>query len=186
MPEFEINAKDLTIAGLYIVIVVGIGLWIGRAQKDSDGFLLGGRSAIWPIVGLSLMSANLSGTSYVGLAGSGYSDGIAVWNYEWMGTIVLVFFAIFILPFYLRSKVNTMPQFLEHRYEGKARSLFAGFSVFTAIFVDSAGALFAGALTLQLLFPEYPLWMLISGIALLGGLYVIFGGLKAVMITDTL
>lgn len=186
MPDFEVGAIDLSIAVLYIVVVLGIGLWISRAQKDSEGFLLGGRSAIWPVVGLSLMSANLSGTSYVGLAGSGYSDGIAVWNYEWMATLVLVFFAIFILPFYLRSKVNTMPQFLEHRYDSKARSLFAGFSVFTSIFIDSAGALFVGALTLQLLFPEYPLWMLISFIALAGGLYVIFGGLKAVMITDTL
>ncbi|MDO9637022.1 MAG: sodium/solute symporter [Pseudotabrizicola sp.] len=185
MPDFEIGAIDLTVAGIYIVAVIGLGLWISRAQKDSEGFLLGGRSAMWPIVGLSLMSANLSGTSYVGLAGSGYSDGIAVWNYEWMGTLVLVFFAIFILPFYLRSKVNTMPQFLEHRYDSKARSLFGGFSVFTAIFIDSAGALFAGAMTLQLLFPEFSLWMLISGIALLGGLYVIFGGLKAVMVTDT-
>ena len=186
MPEFEIGAIDLTIAGLYILVVMGIGLWLSRSHKDSEGFLLGGRSALWPIVGLSLMSANLSGTSYVGLAGSGYSDGIAVWNYEWMGTLVLVFFAIFILPFYLRSKVNTMPQFLEHRYDGKARSLFAGFSVFTAIFIDSAGALFAGALTLKLLFPEYPLWIFIASIAFLGGVYVIFGGLKAVMITDTL
>lgn len=186
MPEFEISAIDLSIAGIYVLIVLGIGLWISRAQKDSDGFLLGGRSAIWPIVGLSLMSANLSGTSYVGLAGSGYSDGIAVWNYEWVATLVLVFFAIFILPFYLRSKVNTMPQFLEHRYDSRARSLFAGFSVFTAIFIDSAAALFVGALTLKLLFPDYPLWVLIAGIALAGGVYVIFGGLKAVMITDTL
>lgn len=186
MPDFEVSAVDLSIAAIYVVTVLAIGLWLSRKQEDSEGYFLGGRGAIWPVIGISLMSANLSGTSFVGLAGAGYGDGIAVWNYEWMGTLVLIFFALFILPFYLRSKVNTMPEFLEQRYDRRARKVFAAFSIFTAIFIDSAGALFAGALTMQLLFPEVPLWTLIAIIAALGGGYVIFGGLKAVMITDTI
>lgn len=186
MPQFEVSAIDLSIAAIYVIVVLAVGLWLSRSQKDSEGYFLGGRGAIWPVIGISLMSANLSGTSFVGLAGAGYGDGIAVWNYEWMGTLVLIFFALFILPFYLRSKVNTMPEFLEQRYDRRARRVFAGFSIFTAIFIDSAGALFAGALTMQLLFPDVPLWSLIAFIAALGGGYVIFGGLKAVMITDTI
>jgi solute:Na+ symporter, SSS family len=102
------------------------------------------------LIGFSLMAANLSGASYLGLAGAGYHDGIAVWNYEWMATLVLVFFAFFILPFYLRSKVNTVPEFLEHRYDRRARYVFSGFTLVTAMFIDSAGALYAGAITARL------------------------------------
>lgn len=185
MPQFELTTIDLVIAGLYIALVIGIGIWIGRAHKDADSFL-SGKGAVWPVIGFSMMAANLSGTSYVGLAGAGYSDGIAVWNYEWIATIVLVFFALFILPYYIRSKVNTMPQFLERRYDGRSKTVFSIFTIFTAVLIDSAGALFAGAITLQLLFPEMPLWTLISAVAIAGGIYVIIGGLRAVMITDTI
>ncbi len=186
MPEFDVTTIDLAIVAAYIIGILAIGIYVGRQQKEAGSYFLGGRGAIWPLIGLSLMSANLSGTSYVGLAGSGYDDGIAVWNYEWAATVVLIFFALFILPFYLRSKVDTMPQFLEKRFDRRTRYVFSGFSVITAIFIDSAGALFAGGLTLQLLFPDYSLWFLIAVIAFLGGSYVIFGGLRAVMITDTI
>ena len=89
------------------------------------------------MVGFALMAAGLSGTSSIGLAGAGYHDGIAVWNYEWMATLVLVFFALFVLPFNLRSKVDPMPQFLERRYARRCRYVFSGFSVGKAVFIDA-------------------------------------------------
>ncbi|MBR3369462.1 MAG: sodium/solute symporter [Rhodobacteraceae bacterium] len=185
MPDFDVSVLDFSIAGLYIVIIMAVGLWVSRSAKDSGSFL-GGSGAIWPVIGISMMSANLSGTSFVGLAGAGYEHGIAVWNYEWTATLVLIFFSLFVLPFYLRSKVSTMPEFLEKRYDWRARKVFAAFSVVTAVVIDSAGALFAGSLTLKLLFPDVPMWTLIALIAVLGGAYVILGGLKAVMVTDTI
>jgi solute:Na+ symporter, SSS family len=185
-PTFELATIDYIIVGIYIVGILFIGFWVGRKKQSSEDFLLGGRIAIWPLVGFGLMAANMSGTSYIGIAGAGYEEGIAVWNYEWMATLVLLFFALFVLPFYLRSKINTMPEFLERRYDRRSRYVFSGFSVFTAMFIDSAGALFAGAITLQLLFPDMPLSALITILALLGGAYVIMGGLRAVMITDTI
>lgn len=185
MPDFDVSVLDYSIAAAYIVVVIAIGLWVSRSHKDSSSFL-SGRRAIWPVIGISMMSANLSGTSFVGLSGAGYEHGIAVWNYEWTATLVLIFFSLFVLPFYLRSKVSTMPEFLEKRYDWRARKVFAAFSVFTAIVIDSAGALFAGSLTLMLLFPDVPQWTLIAVIAFLGGAYVIFGGLKAVMVTDSI
>ncbi|WP_142849722.1 sodium/solute symporter [Telmatospirillum sp. J64-1] len=186
MPDLEVSTLDYSIVGLYVLVILGIGFWAGRKKENSEGYFLAGRSTIWPLVGFALMSANLSGTSYIGLAGAGYHDGIAVWNYEWMATLVLVFFTLFILPFYLRSKVNTMPEFLECRYDRRSRYAFSAFSVFTAMFIDSAGALFAGGITLHLLFPEVPLWILIVIIAALGGAYVVLGGLRAVVVTDTI
>jgi solute:Na+ symporter, SSS family len=182
--QFEFAGLDFAILALYVVAVLVLGFWVGRGRKNVDEFFLGGRAAIWPLVGFGLIAVNFSGTSYIGIAGAGYDEGIAVWNYEWMATIVLVFFALFIIPFYLRSKVSTMPEFLEKRYDRKARYAFSGFTVFTAMFIDSAGAMFAGAITLQLLFPDVPLMVLIAAVALLGGLYVVMGGLHAVHITD--
>lgn len=186
MPELQVVTTDLVVLGIYIAIILGIGFWVGRKKKESEGFFLGGRGSVWPLVGFSLMAANLSGTSFLGLAGAGYHDGIAVFNYEWMATLVLIFFALFILPFYLRSKVNTMPEFLEKRYDRRSRYAFSGFTIFTAMFIDSAGALYAGAITARLLFPEIPIITLVGIIALVAGIYVIAGGLRAVMITDTL
>lgn len=186
LPDFELATSDIIVVVVYLMIIIGIGFWVGRGKKDSEDFLLGGRGSVWPLVGFSLMAANLSGTSYLGLAGAGYHDGISVWNYEWMATLVLIFFALFILPFYLRSKVNTMPEFLEQRYDRRSRYFFSAFTIFTAMFIDSAGALYAGALTALLLFPGIPFWVLVGGIAVIAGIYVIAGGLRAVMITDTL
>lgn len=184
--QFELTGLDLGILLAYVIGVLAIGFWVGRKKEDQESFFLGGRGSNWFLIGFALMAANLSGTSYVGLAGAGYDDGISVWNYEWMATLVLCFFAVFILPYYLHSKVSTMPEFLERRYDGRSRMLFSAFTIFTAMFIDSAGAMYAGAITLQLLFPDVALFWLIVAIAALGGIYVLLGGLSAVMVTDTI
>jgi solute:Na+ symporter, SSS family len=186
MPDFDLAAIDLAIIGAYIVGILGIGFWVGRKKEDSEGYFLAGRGMTWPMVGFALIAANFSGSLYIGLAGAGYDQGIAVWNYEWMATLVLLFFAVMILPIYLQSKISTVPEFLERRYDRRARKAFSAFNVVTGMFIDSAGAMFAGALVLSLLFPDVPLMVHIVAIALLGGVYVILGGLQAVMITDTI
>jgi solute:Na+ symporter, SSS family len=186
MPEFDLETIDLVIIGVYVAMVVGVGFYVGRNKKDSEDYFLAGRGMVWPLVGFSLIATNFSGTQFLGLAGAGYEHGIAVWNYEWMATLVLVFFSLVILPFYLQSKITTVPEFLERRYDRRSRTVFSGFTVVTGMLIDSAGAMFAGALVLKLLFPEVPLMVHIIAIALLGGVYVIAGGLQAVMITDTI
>ncbi|KEO75728.1 sodium:solute symporter family transporter [Anditalea andensis] len=185
-PSFELATIDIVIVLFYILFILALGFYVGRKEKSSDSFFLGGKSSTWPLVGFGLIAANLSGTSYLGLAGAGYYDGISVWNYEWMATILLIFFTIFILPFYIRSNVQTIPEYLEKRFDSRSRYAFSGFSIFTAMFIDSAGALFAGSITLSLIFPEVPMWVLIVGLTFLGGIYVVMGGLRAVMITDTI
>ncbi len=186
MPEFELAGLDLAIIGLYAVGILAIGFWSGRGTKNSDDYFLAGRGMIWPLVGFSLIVTNFSGTQFLGLAGAGYDTGISVWNYEWMATIVLVFFAVLILPIYLQSKITTVPEFLEKRYDRRSRYAFSGFTVLTGMLIDSAGGMFAGALVLNLLYPDIPLMVHVIMIAVLGGVYVILGGLRAVMITDTI
>ncbi|QBI18396.1 sodium:solute symporter [Egibacter rhizosphaerae] len=186
MPDFDLAALDIAVMAAYVVFVLALGWYVGRRKQDSEGFFLAGRGMIWPLVGFGLIASQFSGTQYLGLAGAGYDEGIAVWNYEWLATLVLVGFALFVLPFYIQSRVSTVPEFLELRYDRRSRYAFSGFTVFTGMFIDSAGAMFAGALVLQLLFPDQPLMLHIVTIALIGGIYVILGGLQAVMITDTL
>ncbi len=185
MPEFELATIDLVIIGAYVLGIVAIGYWAGRGTTTSGDYFLAGRGMVWPLIGFSLIVTNFSGTQFLGLAGAGYDTGIAVWNYEWMATLVLIVFAVLILPIYLQSKITTVPEFLEKRYDRRSRKAFSGFTVITGMLIDSAGGMFAGALVLSLLFPNVPLMVHIVLIALLGGLYVILGGLKAVMITDT-
>jgi solute:Na+ symporter, SSS family len=186
VPEFDLATIDLVIIGAYVVMILGIGFWAGRGTKDSDSYFLAGRGMAWPLVGFSLIVTNFSGTQFLGLAGAGYDVGIMVWNFEWMATLVLLVFAVVILPIYLQSKISTVPEFLELRYDRRSRYVFSGFTVVSGMLIDSAGAMFAGALVLGLLFPDVPLMVHIVAIALLGGVYVILGGLKAVMVTDTI
>ena len=187
MQDFEITTLDLAVVGIYLVLSRVIPLWLTRGkQGDTDGFFLGGRNFTWPLIGFSLFATNMSGASFVGMAGAGYTNGIAVFSYEWMAAIILVVFIFFLLPFYLRSGVFTMPEFLERRYDSRLRYAFAGMLIFLSIFLDCAGALYAGGLVVQLLFPTIPLWWGVLGLALLAGIMSVFGGLGAVVLSDTI
>ena len=184
MPNFEVGLLDIGILIAYILLARFIPLWLAGGQEDADDYFLGGRDFVWPLIGFSLFATNMSGSSFVGLAGAGYNQGVSVYNYEWSAAIILVFFVFFILPFYLRSGVFTMPEFLEKRYDDRCRRVFSGINLFFNMFIDCAGALYAGALVFVLLF-DIPLWVSVAALAILAAIISIFGGLKAVVISDT-
>ncbi|RMG67122.1 MAG: sodium transporter, partial [Calditrichaeota bacterium] len=108
---FHVHPVDLAIVALYVVFVVWLGFHFARRHESAEDYFLAGRQMTWPLIGFSLVASNISSTTLVGLAGDAYSTGISVFNYEWMAAVVLVFFATFFLPFYLRSRVYTMPEF---------------------------------------------------------------------------
>ncbi len=185
--SFEVSFIDLGILVGYLALSRFLPLWLTRGRSnDSGGYFLGGRNFIWPLIGFSLFATNMSGASFVGLAGAGYSQGISVYSYEWMAAIILIFFVFFILPFYLRSGAFTMPEFLEKRYDRRLRYLFSSINIFFNMFVDCAAALYAGGLVVLTLFPQVPLWVGILVLALLAGVMSIFGGLGAVVLSDTI
>ena len=184
MPKFNLHPIDIVIIGIYAVFVVILGLFFAKKHETAEDYFLAGRSMTWPLIGFSLFASNISSTTLIGLAGDAYSTGISVYNYEWMASIVLVFFVIFILPFYLKSKIFTMPEFLEKRYDSRSRVIFSILTLFLNIVVDTAGSLYAGGLLMQLIFPSIPMWQTIVIIALIAGVYTIAGGLAAVMYTD--
>ena len=184
--ELGLSQLDLAIVFVYFAVTVVFGIAISRRQETAEDFFLAGRTMPWWIVGLSLFASNISSTTLVGLAGEGYATGIAVFNYEWMAAVVLVFFIVFMLPSILRAQAYTMPELLERRFNTSARIYFSLLTLFLNIVVDTAGSLYAGGLLIQVIWPSASLWISIPILALVAGLYTSVGGLKAVMVTDAL
>jgi SSS family solute:Na+ symporter len=184
MIDFTLHPVDITLVFAYIAFVVFIGFRFAKKHETAEDYFLAGRSMTWPLIGFSLLASNISSTTLVGLAGDAYSTGISVFNYEWMAAIILVFFSIFILPFYLKSRIYTIPEFLEKRYNGKVRGYFSVLTLFLNIIVDTAGSLYASGLLMKLIFPDIPMWQTIAVMAVVAGVYTIAGGLAAVIYTD--
>jgi len=185
-PDFSLAPVDLAIVALYFVVVLFVGFWVAKKTEDADDLFLAGRRLAWWAVGFSLFASNISSTTLIGLSGAAYTGGISVSNYEWMATIVLVFFVIFFVPAYIRSRISTVPEFLERRFDRRSRLYFSGLTVITNVVVDTAGSLFAGALVLRLFFPELDLYTTCIILALVSGLYTAAGGLAAVVYTDVI
>jgi len=181
-----IAALDLSIVAVYFVVVLVIGFWVAARTRTGDDLFLAGRQLSWWAIGFSLFASNISSTTLIGLAGAAYDSGIAVANYEWMATVVLVFFAVFFIPVYIRTGISTVPEFLEHRFDVRSRNYFSGLTIVTNLVVDTAGSLFAGAMVLHTFFPGMNIYVTCSVLALVAGLYTAAGGLAAVVYTDVI
>ncbi len=185
MEGIGLSGIDLTIIIVYLVGIVWYGIRKGK-QQSSEDYFLAGRDMTWPIVGISLFAANIGSNTLIGLSSDAFQTNVAVYNYEWMAAVVLVFFAIFFLPFYLRSKVYTMPEFIERRYDARSRYLFSGITIIGNVIIDTASGLYAGNLILKIIFPGVPSWVIISFLALAAAAYTIPGGLSSVVHTEVI
>ncbi len=185
MNSFELSALDLTVMAVYAIFIVGYGLYSAKAQT-SEEYFLAGRNMTWPIVGISLFAANISSSTLVGLAGDAAKTNTQVFNYEWLASVVLVFFAIFFLPFYLRSKVYTMPEFLERRYDARSRYYFSFVTIIGNVLIDTAAGLYVGTVVLKLLFPGLTTLAIVSILALAAAAYTVPGGMNSVIQTEVI
>ncbi len=185
MEQVGLSTLDYIIMISYAVIIIGYGLYHAK-RKNSEDYFLGGRSMTWPIVGIALFAANISSSTLVGLAGDAYKTNIHVYNYEWFAVVVLIFFSIFFLPFYLKSGVYTMPEFLERRYDRRSRYYFSFITVIGNILVDTAAGLYVGNIVLKLIFPEIDSRLIIIILAVAAAIYTIPGGLNSVVQTEVI
>jgi SSS family solute:Na+ symporter len=184
--RFDLQLIDYAIVVVYFIGIVAHGIYVSRKQKEgADDYFLAGRSLPWYLIGFSLFASNMSGSSFVGLMGGAYSNGVVIFNYEWTASLVLILFAIFVLPSYLKAKISTVPEFLEQRYDVRSRRAFSLFTILAILFIDSAGALYAGGLVISNVTGYLNLWAAVAVLALVAGLYTILGGLSAVVVTDT-
>ena len=176
---------DIAIIAIYLLGIVIYG--ISKSKRgNSEDYFLGGRTMTWPIVGIALFSANISSSTLVGLASDAYQTNVNVYNYEWYAVVVLIFFSIFFLPFYIKSGVYTMPEFLERRYDSRSRYYFSFITIIGNILVDTAAGLYVGKIVLSLLFPEMDsTWILII-LAVAAAAYTIPGGLNSVIQTEVI
>ena len=147
------TAIDAGVVAGYFVVVVAIGLWAGRGGRDATSYFLAGRTLPWYLIGFSFYASNMSGASFVGLIGASYSHGMVVFNYEWTAALVLIVLAVFMLPVFLRSQLFTVPEYLEARFDRRSRWAYALFTILTLLFIDMAGALYAGGIVISTVFP---------------------------------
>jgi SSS family solute:Na+ symporter len=182
-----LSTLDIAIVLAFFALVVCVGMYISRKHSGgAEDYFLAGRSMSWPLIGGALFASNISSTTLIGLSGDAYATGISVYNYEWFAAIVLIFFCIFMLPFVIKASIFTMPEYLERRYDGRVRLYFASLTLFLNIMVEMSGALYAGSLVVQMVFPSLSTFEIIAGLALLATAYTAVGGLSAVMVAEVM
>jgi SSS family solute:Na+ symporter len=181
----------LVIAG-YFAVLLGLSWWVVRKNKDTTSdYFLAGHSLGWFIVGASIFASNIGSEHLVGLAGSGATDGVAMAHYELHAWCLLVL-GWLLVPFYLRSGVYTMPQFLEKRFSPGSRYVLSIISLIAYIVTKIAVGIFAGGVVFQALLPELAFagidgfWVGSILILVITGLYTTLGGFRAVAYTESL
>ena len=181
----NISPIDTAIVVLYLIGIIAFGIWAGfKKNTSSEDFFLGGRTLRWPVIGAGLFCANISSIHLVGLAASGYQHGMVIGNFEWMASFCLILLGMVFAPFYFRSKITTLPEYVERRYSPGARTFLAGIFIMSALLVHIGISMYAGAKVLEAFF-GINFVISIIGISLATSIYTILGGLKGVMYTDT-
>lgn len=182
---YNLGLTDIAVLGMYFIFVVWFGIrYSKKGSTSTDHYFLAGRNMTWPIIGFSLFAASISSTTLIGKSGDAYATGIAVFNYDLISVLVMVFFAMFFLPFYIKSGIFTIPQFLEKRFDARSRYYFSFITLMGSTFLDAAGALYAAALLMKLVFPALSIMELSVIFAIIVAVYTIPGGLSAAIRVD--
>ncbi len=192
--ESRITALDWLMISLYFGILLCVAWWVVRKSKDSAAdYFLAGRNLGWWIIGASIFASNIGSEHIVGLAGSGATSGVAMAHYELHAWCLLVLGWVFV-PFYMRSMVFTMPEFLERRFNEKSRYVLSIVSLITFVISKIAVGIFAGGVVFGTLFPNMRLdiggisidsfWIGSVLVIVLTGLYTTLGGMRAVAYND--
>lgn len=183
--EYNLGVTDVTVLVLYFIFIVWFGIKSSKKGSNSTkDYFLAGRNMTWPIIGFSLFAASISSTTLIGKSGDAYSTGIAVFNYDLVSVLVMVFFAMFFLPFYIKSGIFTIPEFLEKRFDKRSRYYFSFITLMGSTFLDAAGALYAASLLMKLVFPAMSIMNLSVIFAIIVAAYTIPGGLSAAIKVD--
>ena len=182
-----LESLDLTVVAIYAAVLLFIAHWVSREKdghrKDTKDYFLAGRSLPWWAIGASLIAANISAEQIIGMSGSAFVMGIAIASYEWMSALTLVIVAKYLLPVFLKHQIYTMPQFLEQRYDHRVRIVLATFWLGVYVFVNLTSILWLGALAINTI-TGLDITYAVILLAAFAAAYSLYGGLKAVALTD--
>ena len=183
---------DWIVIGVFCCALVGIVLWVVSQKNDNSAdYFLGGKDATWIAIGASIFASNIGSEHLIGLAGAGASSGMAMAHWEIQGWMILILGWVFV-PFYTRSMVYTMPEFLERRYNTQSRTILSVISLISYVLTKVAVTVYAGGLVFQQVFGIKELWgidffwIAAIGLVVITALYTIFGGMKSVLYTSVL
>src|SRR6476659_10282257 len=179
----SLTGLDITVIAIYFAVILGICLYFGRGRRTSEEYFLAGRDVGWFAIGASLFVSNISTEHFIGLAGSGASSGLAVGHFEWLACLIVLLLGWVFVPFYLRSNVFTMPEFLELRFSRGCAVYLAGVSILAYIFTKISVHLYAAGIVLERVVGWNPLTAALI-LVIATGIYTIAGGLAAVIYTD--
>ena len=184
--KLSIPVLDLIIIIAYLIGILAVGiLSVRRLKLTSQAYFLAGRSLPWGMVGAALFASNISTIHLVGLAASGYNEGLVWGNFEWMATFTLILLGLVFAPFYFKSRISTLPEFLEKRYGPAARMFLAFMAILAALFIHIGMSLYAGAAVFRQFFGIKVITSIVI-ISVITAIYTILGGLKAVVVTETI
>ena len=181
----QIGFIDSSIIIIYLIGILVIGIMSVRLKKmTSDGYFLAGRGLNWAVIGAALFASNISTIHLVGLAASGYNEGMVWGNFEWLASFSLIILGLVFAPFYFKSKISTLPEFLEKRYDSRSRTVLAFIAIIGALFVHIGLSLYAGAVVFETFFGINVITSILV-ISVITTIYTVVGGLKAVVVTET-
>ena len=183
----KLSALDTAIVCGYAVFIFILAQWVSREkgshQKDAQDYFLASRALPWWAIGTSLIAANISAEQIIGMSGSGYVIGLGIASYEWMAALTLVIVGKFFLPIFLKNGIYTMPEFLERRFGPTVRTVMAVFWLGVYVFVNLTSILWLGATAVHTV-TGIDLQIALLGLGVFAGAYALYGGLKAVALTD--
>lgn len=179
----NVSVADLIVIAGYIFLVLAIGLYFRNKHKNSEEYFLAGRNVGWVAIGASLFATNISSEHFLGLAGTGAQSGLAVGHFEWLACLIVLLLGWVFTPFYLKSGVFTMPEFLERRYNSASRYYLSIVSIGAYVLTKISISLYAGGILLNAVM-GWDMYTSAVVIVLITGLYTVIGGLSAVIYTD--
>ena len=184
--EHTLSLADYLVIASYFVIIFGIAWYVTKKEnsgENSTNYFLGGRNLGWFAIGASLFASNIGSEHLIGLAGSGANGMFPEAQFEILAALILLLLGWVFVPFYMRTGVYTMPEFLEKRYNSGARTYLSIISIISYVLTKISFTIFAGALVFEVLL-GIPFWTGALVVVIATGIYTIFGGLKAVIYTD--
>ncbi len=185
---FSLSTADILVIALYFLAVFALAIWVTRREGgvagSTAGYFLAGRNVGWFVVGASLFASNIGSEHLIGLAGTGFSSGVAVGQFEVLASLILLLLGWVFVPFYIKSGVFTMPEFLERRYSPGARAYLSWVSILGYVLTKISVTIAAGGIVFEAMGVGF--WTGAMVVVVATGIYTVLGGLKAVVYTDLL